>query len=305
MANKPFSLGRGLSSLIPKREETAHQSAGSVTHEPAKSSTSASPAKPEVLELGRIHKVSIGRISVNPRQPRHHFDNGELEALKVSIREHGIIEPLVARELGDGNYELIAGERRLRAAAALGLTDVPVIVRETRDDREKLLLALVENISRQDLNAIEEAEAYRQLNEEFGLTQEEIAKRVGKGRPTIANLIRLLALPEAMQEAVIDRRISTAQAKVLAGIDDEAGREKMFYAMLGGGVTVRVAEEAAREKKEPLKLPNAQTVADAEALRRKLGTKVVVTGAGKKGAVKISYFSEEEYRELMKKLGAR
>jgi ParB family transcriptional regulator, chromosome partitioning protein len=296
MANKPFSLGRGLSSLIPKKDDSAHQAPSGVP-EPARTYP--------VPELGRIHKVPIGRISVNPRQPRHHFGTGELDSLKISIREHGIIEPLVARDLGDGNYELIAGERRLRAATSLGLTDVPVILRETKDDKEKLLIALIENISRQDLNAIEEAEAYRQLNEDFGLTQEQIAERVGKGRPTIANLIRLLSLPQAMQQAVIEGRINQAQAKVLAGVDDEAGRQKMFDAMLGGGVTVRVAEEAARLRKSVNKLPNAQAEADAETLRRKLGTKVIVTGAGKKGAVKISYYSEEEYLELMKKLGAR
>lgn len=298
MANKPFSLGRGLSSLIPKRE------AGTPTTAPSPSFSSV-PVQPSVPELGRIHKVAIGHITPNTRQPRHHFDRAELDTLMASIREHGIIEPLVARALGDGKYELIAGERRLRAATALGLTDVPVILRETKDDREKLLLALVENLSRQDLNAIEEAEAYRQLNEEFGLTQEDIAKRVGKGRPTVANLMRLLTLPEDMQQAVIDRRLSPAQAKVLAGIDDEEARGKMFSAMLGGGVTVRVAEEAARQRKAISKLPNAQTAADAETLRRILGTKVVVTGAGKTGAVKIAYYSEEEYRELMKRLGVR
>lgn len=302
MANKPFSLGRGLSSLIPRRDDVSSPDPSRIAEpEAAKTSIHIS----SVPELGRIHKVPIGRIAPNPRQPRHRFGSGELETLKVSIREHGIIEPLVARALADGKYELIAGERRLRAATALGLTDVPVILRETKDDREKLLLALVENISRQDLNAIEEAEAYRQLNEDFGLTQEEIANRVGKGRPTVANLMRLLTLPEAMQEALIDGRLSTAQGKVLAGIDDEAEREKMFAALLGGGVTVRVAEEAARSRKEISKLPHAQTQADAEELRRRLGTKVVVTGAGRKGAVKISYYSEEEYSELMKKLGAR
>jgi ParB family transcriptional regulator, chromosome partitioning protein len=296
MANKPFSLGRGLSSLIPKRD--AGQSA-----QAARPSFSAASAEGPVL--GRIHEVPIGRISPNPRQPRHRFDRAELDSLITSIREHGIIEPLVARNLPDGSFELLVGERRLRAATALGLTSVPVIVRETKDDREKLLVALVENLSRQDLNAIEEAEAYRQLNEEFGLTQEQIGQRVGKGRPTVANLMRLLTLPEAMQQAVIDSRISPAQAKVLAGIDDEAGREKMFSAMLKGGVTVRVAEEAAREHKEVSRFPNAQTAADSETLRRLLGTKVAITGAGKKGAVKIAYYSEEEYRELMKKLGAR
>ncbi len=292
MANKPFSLGRGLSSLIPRRDDVSSSAAGSF------SSSS-------VPEMGRIHDVPVGHIKPNPRQPRHNFGHAELEGLIASIREHGIIEPLIARALPDHTFELVAGERRLRAATAMGLTTVPVILRETKDDRDKLLIALVENLNREDLNAIEEAEAYRQLNEEYGFTQEEIAKHVGKSRPTVANLMRLLSLPEAMQQAVIDGRINPAQAKVLAGIDDESDRNKLFTSMLGGGVTVRVAEEAARTRKAVSKLPHAQTAADAESLRQKLGTKVTITGAGRKGAIKIKYFSEEEYRELMKKLGVR
>jgi ParB family transcriptional regulator, chromosome partitioning protein len=302
MPAKSFSLGRGLSSLIPKREESSTETTVPAVARPA---AHPAPAAPAVPELGRIHSVMIGQIVPNSRQPRHHFDRAELESLMASIREHGIIEPLVARKVSEGSYELIAGERRLRAATALGLTTVPVILRETSGEREKLLLALVENLSRQDLNVIEEAKAYRQLNEEFGLTQEEIGQRVGKNRSTIANAIRLLSLPEEMQQAVMEGRISPAQAKVLAGITDASAQQKMFATMLGGGVTVRVAEEAARQKKDVNKLPNAQTEADAESLRRILGTKVAISGAGHLGAIKISYFSDEEYRELMKKLGAR
>ena len=287
---KSFSLGRGLSSLIPRRT--------------APPTPAADVSSGGVTDLGRIHDVPIGHIQVNPRQPRHHFDHAELESLVASIREHGIVQPLVARKIPGGGYELIAGERRLRASQMLGLTSVPVIVREVRDDKDKLLVALVENLNRQDLNAIEEAQAYALLSDEFGLTQEDIGKRVGKARPTIANLMRLLQLPAEMQKAVIQGSISTAQAKVLASIDEPAAQQKLFSAMLGGGVTVRVAEEAARTKKM-VSLPNAQAASDAEALRQKLGTKVVISGAGLKGAIKIAYFSPEEYREVLKKLGAR
>lgn len=310
MSAKPFSLGRGLSSLIPKRDASPSAPASpersrggaAVAAVPV---VSPAPRMDEVPELGRIHEVPIGKIKPNSRQPRRRFDHAELESLVASIREHGIIEPLVARPLPDKTYELLAGERRLRAATRLGLTAVPVILRETKDDREKLLLALVENLNRQDLNAIEEAEAYRALAGEFSLTQEEIAKRVGKSRPAVANLMRLLNLPREMQQAIVDGRISPAQAKVLAGIEEAPAREKMFTMMLGGGITVRVAEAAARERRELNKLPHAQSLADAESLRKKLGTKVTITGAGRKGAVKIAYFSEEEYRDLMGKLGVR
>jgi ParB family transcriptional regulator, chromosome partitioning protein len=297
MPAKPFSLGRGLSSLIPQKRDS--------TPAPKEKEIFAVVAADAVSELGRIHNVPIGKIKPNSRQPRRYFDHAELESLIASIREHGIVQPLVARKLADGTFELIAGERRLRASMALGLTTVPVIIRETKDDREKLLLSLVENINRHDLNPLEEAEAYSQLAGEFNLTQEEIGRQVGKNRSTIANMMRLLALPEEMRQAIISGSLGASQAKVLAGITDEAARRKMFNDMLGGGVTVRVAEEAAREKKTIASLPNAQTAADAEALRRKLGTKVVITGAGKNGSIKISYFSEEEYRELVAKLGIR
>jgi ParB family chromosome partitioning protein len=294
---KPFSLGRGLSSLIPKRN---------VAPVPVFPAEGGAPvARSSVPDLGRIHEVPIGNIKPNARQPRHHFDHAELESLVQSIREHGIIQPLVARSLPDGSFELIAGERRLRASQMLGLTSVPVIVRDVKDDRDKLLVALVENLNRSDLNAMEEAQSYAILSDEFGLTQDEIARRVGKARPTIANMVRLLKLPADMQRAVIMGIISTAQAKVLAGIEEHAAQQKLFSAMLGGGVTVRVAEEAARGQKKGTALPNAQAVADAETLRRALGTKVTITGAGQKGAVKIAYFSSEEYRELLRKLGAR
>ena len=297
MPAKPFSLGRGLSSLIPQKHAPLAA--------PVKEKETHSSAPDEIPELGRIHNVPIGKIKPNPRQPRHNFDHTELESLVASIREHGIVQPLVARKLGDGTYELIAGERRLRASQALGLTSVPVILRETKDDREKLLLALVENINRHDLNALEEAEAYAALANEFGLTQEEIGKRVGKNRSTVANLMRLLNLPEEMRQAIISGNLSHSQAKVLAGLNDEAARQKMFHEMLGGGVTVRVAEAEARAGRAKTALPNAQLAADAEALCRKFGTKVAVTGSGRAGSIKISYFSEEEYRELMKKLGIR
>jgi ParB family chromosome partitioning protein len=298
MSAKPFSLGRGLSSLIPARRAAPPGS------ESVPTANNAAPVS-NVPELGRIHDVPLGKITPNTRQPRRNFDRAELESLMASISEHGIIQPLVARRLGNGGYELIAGERRLRAAQALGLTSVPVFLRETKDDREKLLLALVENLHRQDLNALEEAESYEKLSNEFGLTQDEIGRRVGKSRSTIANLMRLLALPEEMKQAIVAGSLGASQAKVLAGIDDAAARKRMFAAIIGGGVTVRVAETAARLKKEINKLPDAQTAADAAALRRKLGTKVAITGAGKSGSIKISYFSEEEYRELAKKLGIR
>ncbi len=297
MPAKPFSLGRGLSSLIPQKHPPALS--------PKEKEISAAPVSNDVPELGRIHNILIGKIKPNSRQPRHNFDHAELESLIASIREHGIVQPLVAHKLPDGTYELIAGERRLRASQALGMTTVPVILRETKDDREKLLLSLIENINRHDLNALEEAAAYADLAHEFNLTQEDIGRRVGKSRSTIANMMRLLSLPEEIRQAIISGIISASQAKVLAGLADVAAQKKMFNTMLGGGVTVRVAEEAARERKEITALPNAQTSADAEALRRKLGTKVTISGAGKNGSIKISYFSEEEYRELVAKLGIR
>lgn len=284
--SKHAALGRGLGSLIPQKQSVTEQ----VIPE----------ARTQILE------VAVDAIRENPRQPRHHFSPADLEDLIVSIKEHGILQPLVVTKVQDG-YELIAGERRLRASRTLGLKTVPVIVREA-DEQLKLELALIENIQRQDLNAIEEAIAYKALVDEFNLTQEQVGKRVGKSRSNVANTLRLLELPEEMLHALRDGNITKSHARTLLAESDEQKREDLFQAMLGGGVTVREAEarvatsspRSGSSKTSSRKDPNL--LAHEKRLREILGTKVEIKESGGKGNVSIAFYSRDELLDLLDRL---
>ena len=253
----------------------------------------------------QVLDVPVGDIVENPRQPRHHFSPAELEDLIASIKEHGVLLPLVATRVGR-TYELIAGERRLRASRTLGLKTVPVIVREA-SEQQKLELALIENIQRQDLNAFEEALAYKALVEEFNLTQEEVGKRVGKSRSNVANILRLLELPEQMLFALRDGKITKSHARTLLAEADESKREVLFQAMLGGGVSVREAEarvatpsHKSLSKGSGRKDPNL--LAHEKRLREILGTKVEIKESAGKGNISIAFYSREELLELLDQL---
>lgn len=297
--NKPLGgLGRGLGSLIPQKipvsaAESADQSA-IVT-----SSNSHLP----VGALAGVTEISPNSIEVNPHQPRAYFAPGDLEDLVASIKEHGILQPLVVTDRGDGEYELIAGERRLRASKQLGLKTVPVIIRNATD-QQKLELALIENIQRQDLNAIEEARAYQSLIELFSLTQEQAALRVGKSRSNVANTLRLLELDPDVQQALMEGKISRSHARTLLSEPDEGRRRALFEKMLGGGMTVREAEARAGS------LPSASagrdpnvTALEAE-LREALGTKVNLSMKGGAGRITIHFYSKDELKNMIKKLTA-
>lgn len=277
--NKSSGLGRGLGSLIPMKQTA--------------------PSSPVV---GAIHELPLSAITANPRQPRKHFSSSELEDLIASIKEHGIIQPLLVTQIAPGQYELIAGERRLRAATMLGLKQVPVTVRSA-DDQQKLELALIENIQRQDLNALEEATAYRALIDEFGLTQDEVGKRVGKSRSVVANTLRLLDLPEEMRRAIVEGKISKSHARTLLSETDPAKREYLFHAMMsGGGISVRQAEARTTSTKKisTVKDPN---IADHEKrLRDILATKVEIQDRHGKGKIIVHYYSREEFSNLLDRL---
>ena len=213
-------LGRGLGALLPSAprppvsDDTGASNVSLKTPFLSHEGSGVVGADGVHSDSDRLLHIPPSSIVPNPRQPRHHFADEDLADLKASILEHGIMQPLVVTKRGDGTYELIAGERRLRSAKAVGLKTVPVIVREA-NDQQKLELALIENIQRADLNAVEEARAYRQLMEDFGLTQEDVAGRVGKSRSQVANTLRLLELPSDMLAAVVEGKITKSHARTL------------------------------------------------------------------------------------------
>ena len=247
--------------------------------------------------------VPIERIVPNPHQPREHFDHAELEDLIASIKTHGILQPLVVTEKPDGTYELIAGERRLRASRLAGLAGVPVVLRDAAE-QDKLELALIENIQRQDLNPIEEGKAYRHLMQDYGLTQEEVSKRVGKSRSQVANTVRLLELPEDIQQAVQSGQMQPSAARTLLAIESKEEQLEWWRRMSAEKLTVRDIEEAARRVNGPRKvsIPDANIEADEAVLRGALGTKATVKKRGESGQIAIHFFSNEEYRALIDRL---
>jgi ParB family chromosome partitioning protein len=303
MSNPKGGLGRGLSALIPQKKTT-------IAEAPAPGAV-AVPANPpgtvieQVPKGDRILHVKVGDILPNPYQPRHEFHPEELQDLTASIAEFGIIQPLIVTEKGNGMFELVAGERRLRAAKAAGLEKVPVIVR-VADEQKKLELALIENLQRADLNPVEEALSYDQLMTEFGLTQEAVAERVGKSRPVVANALRLLKLPGDMQQAVGDNRLSRAMARVLCGMEDPKEQRAMFERMLKGEYNVRQAEEASRAQKPASKvraeMKDVTILGMEEELRGALGTRVVIKKRAGKGRIEVEFFSDAELEHLVNRL---
>ena len=250
-------------------------------------------------------EVELESIVPGSMQPRTHFDEASLESLAESIRAHGIVQPLLVRRRGEG-YELIAGERRWRAAKLAGLAKVPVVVREVPDD-SLLEIALIENIQREDLNPIEEAQAYKKLIEAVGLTQEALASRVGRDRSYITNYLRLLRLPDDLQLLVIEGRLSTGHARTLLAIEHVDLQRRMARKIIDDGLSVRATEllvhKGAEEK--PAKKPAASQVDDpnvraAESkLRRALGTQVKITQTAEgKGKIEISFFDSRDLDRL-------
>ena len=300
------ALGRGLGALLGGNPVLA-QPAPAAPSQPA-----TPPLTPDDRE--RVRRVPLGRIRPCPLQPRKDFSDEALKELADSIREQGIVQPLIVRERG-GFFELIAGERRWRAAQLLNLSEVPVITREA-DDRAVLELALIENLQRENLNAIEEAHGYAQLAEQFQLTQEDIAAKVGKSRAVVANALRLLKLPEAVQKFIRDGRLSVGHGKVILGLSDEKLQQLAAERVIKEGLNVRQAEglvaklqtRGARKARTKLETvaPAAGDphVADLEAkLREVFATKVKLNYALGKGSVEISFFSEEELERILQILG--
>lgn len=271
-------LGRGLGALIPVVESDKDS--------------------PDLL-------ADVNKIAPNPLQPRRSFDEAKIDELAASVREKGIIQPLVVRRNGNG-YDLIAGERRLRAAVKAGLKEVPVVVREVSDN-EALQLALIENLQREDLNPIEEASAYHHLQEELGWSQEEIAVKVGKSRPAVANSMRLLLLPKEVQQEVAQGRLAAGQARALLSLTSEALILASAREVIAKGLSTRETERLVgrlksgrRRKRETLVSdPNLRSL--IERLQRSLGTKIRFSHRAKsgRGKIEIEYYSADDLERII------
>jgi ParB family chromosome partitioning protein len=287
MARKRPGLGKGLDALIPLREITEQ--------EPATST-------------GGIAEIRVNKINPNPRQPRIRFDADELSALAASIQEHGVIQPLIlSKGPSTDEYTLIAGERRLLAAKEAGLETVPVIIKET-SEQGRLELALIENLQRTDLSPIETAGAYHQLTNDFGLSHEEIGKRVGKSRVAVTNTLRLLNLPQSVQQAITDGTISEGHARALLSLQTSESQVAAMGTIINKQLNVRQTEELVRRlagekptpKTKPRKSPDV--IAIEERLRSQLGTKVILKHGRKGGSITIHYYSNEELDALLETL---
>lgn len=275
---KKSGLGRGLGALL---SENSFDSAGATI-------------------------IPITEIEPNRSQPRTDFDESALNELAESISQHGVLQPLLVRPMPNGTYQIVAGERRWRASRIAGLTELPVVIRQL-DDEEVMLLALIENLQREQLNPLEEAEGYKTLRDEYGLTQENIAQRVGKSRPAVANALRLLSLPENITDLLRDNSISTGHAKVLLSIPDAEKQKQLAELIVRNELSVRETEKQAtllqKQVKEKDKKPSHKSVLEAEAgklLSDSLGRKVKVMHGTKKGVLEIEYYGEDDLKELTK-----
>lgn len=256
-------------------------------------------------DTGRVMDISIDEISPNPWQPRRDFDEESLNALASSIRENGLIQPVVVRKKKDGTYELAAGERRWRAAKMAGLTVIPAISKEY-DDRSMAEMALVENLQRKDLNPVDEGMAYRKLMDEYGLTQENISQKVGKSRPYVANMVRLLDLPEEVKDFLSKGQLTAGQARPLLGLESDAEKVQLARRIVKEGLSARKVEDIIREGKEPKKKGDPPAAAFMKAVEEKLGLSVgskvrIRIGKGKnahKGTISISFSNDEEFQRI-------
>jgi len=281
-----MSLGRGLGALITPTAKSSSQTSHSSEVE------------------GKVWFIPISKITPDPKQPRKHFKPEELDQLAISIKEHGVLQPLLVVEKIDGGYELVAGERRWRASQLAGLTTVPVLIKQWAD-QEKLEVSLIENIQRENLNPLEEAFAYKRLIEEFNLTQQQVSERVGKSRSAIANAVRMLDLPDQVRAALVEGKINTGQARALLSLSTSQEQLNMLSSMLGEKMTVRDLERESNKQKvlnnRPIrKDPNILYLEDK--LRAEFGTKVNISQKGVRGTIAIDYYSDDDLKQLVKKL---
>ena len=280
MATKRAALGRGLGALLPEIEQG---------------------------ESRNLFYCGIEEIIPNRSQPRKHFDPSRLQELTESIKEKGILEPLIVRRVDQG-YELIVGERRWRAAQKAGLKEVPVLVKEV-EAREVLEISLIENLQREDLNPIEEAEAFKRLTEEFRVSHEELATRLGKDRTTITNALRLLKLPSEVRTELLQNRVTSGHARAILSLETKEKQKELCSLIIRRGLSVREAEAIAKRWSEKPKKKDSkergkrelesQLTSLQDSLRQHLGTKVRITPKGKRGRIEIEYYSHEDLQRIV------
>jgi len=278
--NQKKALGRGLSALIPQKAEPS----------------------------AALAQIPLDRIALNPYQPRKAFDEKAIDELTRSVLEHGIVQPVVVTRTSDNRYRLIAGERRFRAAQRAGLPSLPAVIKDLLQESDALQIALIENIQREDLNPIEEANAYHQLHDDFGLTQEEISKRVGKERSTVANFLRLLKLPEPVKKLLATGELSMGHARALLSLDSAKKQEKLADRIVRSSLNVRQAEMLASgpTKKKKREKPKDVFTRDAEEkLTKSLRTKVEINRRRRGGVIHIRFASEDDLMRIFDDLTGR
>ncbi|MEX1014291.1 MAG: ParB/RepB/Spo0J family partition protein [Candidatus Paceibacterota bacterium] len=319
--------GKGLESLIPKRqnsnnsnnnypkptpvEDLDNKKESSQESYPQKFMPPEGINKEEKIKGEAIFQIEIDKVKPNPYQPRKEYNQENLQDLANSIREVGIIQPLVASKVEEETengtrveYQLVSGERRLRASKLLGLKTVPVIVRRMGLDKEKLSIALIENIQRADLNPIETARAYSRLQDEFGLTQREVATKVGKNRATVANTLRLLGLPSDIQDAVSEGKLNESQARSLLSIKDPQEQNKVFHMLLENKISTKKLRSYKSKNKVNKKENNSQKRENnfwEKQLEEKLSAPVKIQKKGEKGKMIIQFFSKDDWKKLLDK----
>jgi len=276
-------LGRGLEALIPKSDDA--MSADST-----------------------YHSIPLDMVVPNPMQPRRKFDDGTLQELAESFKSQGVLQPIVVKKK-DNQFVLIAGERRYRAAALIGMKNIPAIILNDKDEADMLQMALVENLQREDLNPLEAAEAFRRLMDEAGLTQNQLAEKVGKSRAGVANMLRLLSLPDKVKELMREGKLSEGHARAILAVDNDLARVRLAERIVAENMSVRSAEESARRVKRRRLIPKKKIPELTETenyLKQLFGTAVKITPGLKRGKIEIEYYGDEDLErilELFRKIG--
>ncbi len=305
MATSKKVLGRGLGAFFPEYESEDSDSKKKSSKPKEKEGVEKNIVSPEE-RVNIVLNVPVDHIRANPNQPRKEFDEERLDELADSIKKHGLIQPITVRYIGEKRFELISGERRLRAAKLAGIAEIPAYIREA-DDEQSMAFALIENIQREELNPLEVALGYKRLLEEFDYTQAEVANRVGKNRTTVTNMLRLLGLPDFIQAALASNAISVGHARALITVESKSDQQKLLSKIIKLGWSVRQVEEAVRalssstSKKKPAKKEPANPFYDeiSARLRRTFSTKVNIKPKANGGEIKIEYYSEDDLERIL------